>query len=115
MDINQSEYPYLCQNISNPQMFKLQNVQQFITMLCMKHQVSFSNNKHFVIGCQVCQPIREEEIKTLLFSDWFTDLTTNHKVFVFRKRDLMFRTKHGIPLILRKRNELHLDTIDILE
>ena len=65
------------------------------TMLGTKLQVSFSNNKHFVIGCQVCQPIREEEIKTLLFSDWFTDLTTNHKVFVFRKRDLMFRTKHG--------------------
>ena len=56
-------------------------------MVGTKHQVSFSNNKHLVIGCQVCQPIREEEIKTLLFSDWFTDLTTNHKVFVFRKRN----------------------------
>ena len=66
------------------------------TMLGTKHQVSFSKDKHIVIGCQVCQPIREEEIKTLLFSDWFTDLTTNHKVSVFRKRDLMFRTKHGI-------------------
>ena len=48
-----------------------------------------------MIGCEVFQPIREEEIKTLLFSDWFTDLTTNHKVLVFRKRDLMFRTEHG--------------------
>ena len=66
------------------------------TMLGTKHQVSFSKDKHIVIGCQVCQPIREEEIKTLLFSDWFTDLTTNHKVSVFRKRDLMFRTKHGM-------------------
>ena len=66
------------------------------TMNGTTHQVSFSNNKHLVIGCQVCQPIRDEDIKTLLFSDWFTDLTTNHKVFVFRKRDLMFRTKHGI-------------------
>ena len=51
-----------------------------------------------MIGCEVFQPIREEEIKTLLFSDWFTDLTTNHKVLVFRKRDLMFRTEHGIEL-----------------
>ena len=67
-------------------------------MVGTKHQVSFSNNKHFVIGCQVCLPIREEEIKTLLFFDWFTYLTTNHKVFVFRKRDLMFRTNHGTEL-----------------
>jgi len=58
------------------------------TMVGTKHQVSFSNKKHLVIGCQVCQPTREEEIKTLLFSDWFTDLTTNHKV--------LFRTKHGM-------------------
>ena len=65
------------------------------TMVGTKHQVSFSNNKHLVIGCQVCQPIREEEMKTLLFSDWFTYLTANHKVFVFQKRDLMLRTKHG--------------------
>ena len=70
-------------------------------MVGTKHQVSFSNNKHLVIGCQVCQPIREEEIKTILFSDWFTNLTTNHEVFVFRKRDLMFRTKHGID------NQIH--------
>ena len=70
-------------------------------MLGTKHQVSFSNNKHFVIGCQVCQPIREEERKTLLFFDCFTDLTTNDKVFVFRKRDLMFRTKHGTALKLQ--------------
>ena len=64
-------------------------------MVGTEQQVSYSNNKHLVIGCQVCQPIREEEIKTLLVSEWFTDLTTNHKVFVFRKGDLMFRTEHG--------------------
>jgi len=27
--------------------------------------------------------------------DWFTYLKTQHKVFVFQKRDLMFPTKHG--------------------
>ena len=77
------------------------------TMLGTKHQVSFSKDKHIVIGCQVCQPIREEEIKTLLFSDWFTDLTTNHKVSVFRKQDLMFRIKHGIYLNVLKQKSQH--------
>ena len=72
-------------------------------MVGTKHQVSFS--QHLVIGCQVCQPIKEEKIKTLLFLIGLQtqQSITIHEVFVFRKRDLMFRKKYGNCKVLFER------------
>ena len=65
-------------------------ISQIHTMIFFETSSLVSNNKLLV-----CQPIRQEEFKTFLFSDWLTYLATNHKVFVIQKQELMFRTKHG--------------------